>query len=533
MSSAPFAATIAAQAPARRVLVVEDDEALREAISFTLGVHEISHCLARNGIEALALLNTETPAIIVSDVRMPELDGIGLLRAVRRQMPDVPFVLMTAYADVAAAVDAIKCGAREFLLKPFQPETLIEVVERHRADPTASGPVGEDPAFLQMLTRLRRVAASELSVLLSGESGTGKEVLARDVHAHSQRARGPFVAINCAAIPKDLLEATLFGYERGAFTGAQKSQAGKFELAHGGTLFLDEIGEMPPELQAKLLRVLQERVVERVGSHQEISLDFRLVAATNRRLEQAVRDGRFREDLYFRIGVFPLEIPPLRTRVDDIDVLARHFLKRYSAPAGRPGARLSDGALTRMRQHPWPGNVRELENVIQRALLMADTDDIMSDDLGLPANVAHPGGGAVNSSAPAGLEWGMRAGGMQTGGLQASQMGHPIAETAGITSGQFSAHQPGTAADSHGNSYGGGGVGSSLSGNSDGASPTLPSSLAREDAVDMRSIEREHILQVLRTVNGSRRRAVELLGISERALRYKLKSYREEGHPVS
>jgi two-component system response regulator FlrC len=533
VSSAPFAATIAAQAPARRVLVVEDDEALREAISFTLGVHEISHCLARNGIEALALLNTETPAIIVSDVRMPELDGIGLLRAVRRQMPDVPFVLMTAYADVAAAVDAIKCGAREFLLKPFQPETLIEVVERHRADPTASGPVGEDPAFLQMLTRLRRVAASELSVLLSGESGTGKEVLARDVHAHSQRARGPFVAINCAAIPKDLLEATLFGYERGAFTGAQKSQAGKFELAHGGTLFLDEIGEMPPELQAKLLRVLQERVVERVGSHQEISLDFRLVAATNRRLEQAVRDGRFREDLYFRIGVFPLEIPPLRTRVDDIDVLARHFLKRYSAPAGRPGARLSDAALTRMRQHPWPGNVRELENVIQRALLMADTDDIMSDDLGLPANVAHAGGGEVNPSAQAALEWGMRAGGMQAGGLQPSRMGHPIADTAGITSGQFSAHQPGTTADSQAHSSGGGGVGSSLGGNSDGASPTSPSSLAREDAVDMRSIEREHILQVLRTVNGSRRRAVELLGISERALRYKLKSYREEGHPVS
>jgi two-component system response regulator FlrC len=474
------AATIATQPPVRRVLVVEDDEALREAISFTLGVHEITHCLASNGIEALAWLNTETPAIIVSDVRMPELDGIGLLRAVRRQMPDVPFVLMTAYADVATAVDAIKCGAREFLLKPFQPETLIEVVERHRADPAASGPVGEDPAFLQMLTRLRRVAASELSVLLSGESGTGKEVLARDVHAHSQRARGPFVAINCAAIPKDLLEATLFGYERGAFTGAQKSQAGKFELAHGGTLFLDEIGEMPPELQAKLLRVLQERVVERVGSHQEISLDFRLVAATNRRLEQAVRDGRFREDLYFRIGVFPLEIPPLRTRVDDIDVLSRHFLKRYSAPAGRPGARLSDAAITRMRQHPWPGNVRELENVIQRALLMADTDEILSDDLGLPVlpvqgpdDDAPPPGAVLNLDIPAGSP---------------------------------------TTSEPHDDSH-------------DGVLPN-----AADDAVDMRSIEREHILQVLRTVNGSRRRAVELLGISERALRYKLKSYREDGH---
>lgn len=506
ISAAPVAATIGTQPPARRVLVVEDDESLREAISFTLGVHEISHCLAANGVEALALLNTETPAIIVSDVRMPELDGIGLLRAVRRQMPDVPFVLMTAYADVAAAVDAIKCGAREFLLKPFQPETLIEVVERHRADPTASGPVGEDPAFLQMLTRLRRVAASELSVLLSGESGTGKEVLARDVHAHSQRARGPFVAINCAAIPKDLLEATLFGYERGAFTGAQKSQAGKFELAHGGTLFLDEIGEMPPELQAKLLRVLQERVVERVGSHQEIALDFRLVAATNRRLEQAVREGRFREDLYFRIGVFPLEIPPLRTRVDDIDVLARHFLKRYSAPAGRPGARLSDAALTRMRQHPWPGNVRELENVIQRALLMADTDHITSDDLGLPANI-----------------------------------GHPAADTTSLTNVQPNVQEPRTAAYFQANAFGGGrsggdlggDIGGDIGGDSGDRSATTPVAATKEDAVDMRSIEREHILQVLRTVNGSRRRAVELLGISERALRYKLKSYREDGHVVS
>jgi two-component system response regulator FlrC len=494
---------------------VEDDESLREAISFTLGVHEISHCLAANGIEALALLNTETPAIIVSDVRMPELDGIGLLRAVRRQMPDVPFVLMTAYADVAAAVDAIKCGAREFLLKPFQPETLIEVVERHRADPTASGPVGEDPAFLQMLTRLRRVAASELSVLLSGESGTGKEVLARDVHAHSQRARGPFVAINCAAIPKDLLEATLFGYERGAFTGAQKSQAGKFELSHGGTLFLDEIGEMPPELQAKLLRVLQERVVERVGSHQEIALDFRLVAATNRRLEQAVREGRFREDLYFRIGVFPLEIPPLRTRVDDIDVLARHFLKRYSAPAGRPGARLSDAALTRMRQHPWPGNVRELENVIQRALLMADTDHITSDDLGLPANLRHPVTGTVNPTTQTGREWVLQA-----GGLQPSSMGHPAADTFGLTNSQPNVQEPGMAAYVQANAYDG------------DRAATTPVAVAKEDAVDMRSIERDHILQVLRTVNGSRRRAVELLGISERALRYKLKSYREAGHEV-
>ena len=473
-----------AQPPARRVLVVEDDDALREAISFTLGVHDISHCLASNGIEALAWLNSETPAIIVSDVRMPELDGIGLLRAVRRQMPEVPFVLMTAYADVAAAVDAIKSGAREFLLKPFQPETLIEVVERHRADPTASGPVGEDPAFLQMLTRLRRVAASELSVLLSGESGTGKEVLARDVHAHSQRARGPFVAINCAAIPKDLLEATLFGHEKGAFTGAQKSQAGKFELANGGTLFLDEIGEMPPELQAKLLRVLQERVVERVGSHQEISLDFRLVAATNRRLEQAVREGRFREDLYFRIGVFPLEIPPLRTRVDDIDVLSRHFLKRYSAPAGRPGARLSDAALMRMRQHPWPGNVRELENVIQRALLMADTDDILPDDLGLPEGVAVESAKVVWTAVAA----------------EDSKSTTPEAENATKSAGD-SAVDIGTE--------------------------------SAADSVDMRSIEREHILQVLRSVNGSRRRAVDLLGISERALRYKLKSYREDGHEVT
>jgi two-component system response regulator FlrC len=265
---------------------------------------------------------------------------------------------------------------------------------------------------------------------------------------------------------------------------------------------------------------LQERVVERVGSHQEIALDFRLVAATNRRLEQAVREGRFREDLYFRIGVFPLEIPPLRTRIDDIEVLARHFLKRYSAPAGRPGARLSDAALVRMRRHPWPGNVRELENVIQRALLMADTDDIMPDDLGLPAQMANPGVGAVTPSPQTDLQRGIPLG-VQMGGLQPSDLGQPIADSAGLTNGPFSVQEPRTAADGQANTDAG------------GAQALVASTPARDDAVDIRSIEREHILQVLRTVNGSRRRAVELLGISERALRYKLKSYRDEGHTVS
>jgi len=241
-------------------------------------------------------------------------------------------------------------------------------------------------------------------------------------------------------------------------------------------------------------------VVERVGSHQEISLDFRLVAATNRRLEQAVRDGRFREDLYFRIGVFPLEIPPLRTRVDDIDVLSRHFLKRYSAPAGRPGARLSDAAMARMRQHPWPGNVRELENVIQRALLMADTDDILPDDLGLPAQTSVASGIAL-ASGPLGMQTGPQVGALDFSGVGSNASGVPDSTTeTPIVVGEVSV--PGSDAPS-------------------------------ADAVDMRSIEREHILQVLRNVNGSRRRAVELLGISERALRYKLKSYRDEGHPVS
>jgi two-component system response regulator FlrC len=526
---------------ARRVLVVEDDDALREAISFTLGVHDIAHGLASNGVEALAMLNCETPAIIISDVRMPQLDGIGLLRCVRQQMPEVPFVLMTAHADVPAAVDAIKSGAREFLLKPFQPETLIEIVERHRADPCSGDPVGEDAAFRQMLTRLRRIAASELSVLLSGESGTGKEVLARDVHVHSARSGGPFVAINCAAIPKDLLEATLFGYERGAFTGAQKSQQGKFELAHGGTLFLDEIGEMPPELQAKLLRVLQERVVERVGSHQEIALDFRLVAATNRKLEQAVREGRFREDLYFRIGVFPLEIPPLRARPDDIEVLANHFLRRYAAPAGRPGARLSAQALERMRQHPWPGNVRELENMIQRALLMADSTTVGIDDLGLPTQLAgqttsvrpaeasfdvhlpRPSHGHLNAAQTPPLYTDLAA--AQPGFTTAAAATYPDETVAGETSaaheavavagrGQF----PGSAADSL----------SSYVPQAD----SINHQPERLDSMHVRAREREHILDVLRRVNGSRKQAIALLGISERALRYKLKQYREEGFQI-
>lgn len=628
MNSKPYPQIpVVQRPPPRRVLVVEDDEALREAIGITLSIHEIGYLTAGNGIEALSVVGHETPAIIISDVRMPELDGIGLLRCVRRQLPDVPFVLMTAHADVPIAVDAIKAGAREFLLKPFQPETLIDVVQRHRADPLASGPVGEDPAFKQMLTRLSRVAGSELSVLLSGESGTGKEVLARTIHAQSQRSRGPFVAINCAAIPRDLLEATLFGYEKGAFTGAQKSQAGKFELAHGGTLFLDEIGEMPPDLQAKLLRVLQERVVERVGSHQEVPLDFRLVAATNRRLEQAVHEGRFREDLYFRIGVFPLEIPPLRERPGDIAVLANHFLRRYGPGAGRPAAWFTPAAFERMAQHRWPGNVRELENVVQRALLMADSDGIRDDDLGLSlaarigaatqdpralasaqiAAQAGPAAGHAPSHPPAHLPGHVpahlpghvpghgpapAAGSGPTSWQNPAQpswpsAGQPSWSNAGQPSwpnaGQTSV--PGTAAwDSSAGSYGAplpssgaspfnGSAqfnsaapvnsppqsnsaapfnGSSpfntpapLNGSSEGGAaasigvlgpsaepPSPPAQAAAGDAMDVRSLEREHILQVLRSVNGSRKKALEVLGISERALRYKLKSYREAGHEV-
>lgn len=370
------------------ILVVEDDLALADAISHSLSNagHQVLH--ASDGGEALSLLAKHNVCLVLSDVQMQPMGGLPLLDAAREMFPGLPVIMMTAHGTVTCAVDAMQRGAETYLVKPFQAEQLIDVVEqclsRRRAIAVTSVETGAvvcgDANTMSLLGIASRVASSDATVLLSGESGTGKEVFARFIHNNSERADAPFVAINCAAIPENLLEATLFGHEKGAFTGATTAAAGKFEQAQGGTLLLDEISEMELGLQSKLLRVLQERELERVGGKRSIALDVRVLATTNRNLEIAVRDGAFREDLYYRLNVFPLHIPPLRERRGDVMPLFAHMLKRY-CHGQRAVPRLTPMAEKQLLLYSWPGNVRELENVVQRTLIMLQSDEICRADL--------------------------------------------------------------------------------------------------------------------------------------------------------
>lgn len=442
------------------ILVVEDDPDLREAVCDTLLLAGKTVISAPGGREAMVLLAGQAVSLVVSDVRMMPMDGIALLKEVRSQWPHLPVVLMTAYADVDRAVEAMRAGACDFLLKPFEPAALLAHIEKYKlpAAEDDAGVVAQDTVSRNLFSMAARVAQTDATVLLTGESGVGKEVVARYIHQHSARKDGPFVAINCAAIPDTLLEATLFGYEKGAFTGAQQAQAGKFEQAQDGTLLLDEVTEMPLGLQAKLLRVLQEREVERVGGKKPVSLNIRIVATSNRDMADAVARGGFREDLFYRLNVFPLLIPALRQRPEDVVALARHFLAAHGGMVGRVGMVLSATAEAALRSHAWPGNVRELENVIQRAMILTPGDTVDVEHLhltGSPASARHTSPLAVQEDAV-----------------------------------------------------------------------VKPEAL-RADSI--RDLEREHILETLAAVGGSRKVAIERLGISERTLRYKLKQYKDEG----
>ncbi|MFA6311264.1 MAG: sigma-54 dependent transcriptional regulator [Sterolibacterium sp.] len=439
------------------ILVVEDDDALRDALVITLETagHDVQG--AAGGPQALEFLKRSSFNMVVSDLRMAPMDGLELLREIRHRSPGLPVLLMTAFGDVDKAVAAMRGGACDFMLKPFEPKTLLDQIARYATAPLSEGVVAEDRLTRDTLLLAARVARSDATVLLTGESGTGKEVFARYIHEQSGRSGGPFVAINCAAIPDNLLEATLFGYEKGAFTGAQTAQAGKFEQANGGTLLLDEISEMPLSLQAKLLRVLQEREVERVGGKRPVALDIRVLATSNRDMAEEVKLGGFREDLYYRLNVFPLEIPALRQRPGDIVPLARHFIAVHGGRLGRT-ARLAPAAAAKLAAHAWPGNVRELENVIQRALILAPEEVIEAEHLLFAAGTAIP---------------------------------VSLAETPQALS--------------------------------------APAGSSSETPASMRDLERQHILDTLASVGGSRRLAVERLGLSERTLRYKLKQYRDEG----
>ncbi len=363
------------------ILIVEDDPALRDALCATVQLSGFAVESAANGRAALQLINEREFSLVFSDVQMKGMDGYSLLQVLKVGVPRLPVILMTAYGTIEKAVEAMRAGAADYLVKPFEAEVMADMIRRYVPD-VDSDPevVAEDQATRRLVALAQRVAATDATVMISGPSGTGKEVFARMIHRHSARSEGPFIAINCAAIPENMLEASLFGYEKGAFTGAFQARAGKFEQAQGGTLLLDEISEMDLGLQAKLLRVLQEKEVERLGGRELISLDVRVLATTNRTMREEVAASRFREDLFYRLNVFPLHLTPLRERSADILPLTNRLIRGY-CPQGRCLPHLSREAQRALLEHPWPGNVRELDNVIQRALILLIGDQIEVADL--------------------------------------------------------------------------------------------------------------------------------------------------------
>ncbi len=385
--------------PAASILLVEDKDSLRAMLRLALEAQGHAVIEARDEAEAVAALRDAQPAIVLTDLRLPVGDGLGVLRAAKETDPELPVIVMTAYGSIQDAVAAMKQGALDFLPKPVDPDHLLLLVERalaqrrllgeyrllkEEAAARRGGPhiIGDSLPLRQAMAAIDRAAATDTTVLLEGESGTGKELCARALHDRSPRANGPFIAINCAAIPDTLLEAELFGYERGAFTGANQRKLGRFELAQRGTLFLDEIGEMPMTVQAKMLRAIETHKIERLGGGASIQLDVRIVAATNRGLRQAVAARQFREDLYFRLSVFPVEVPALRDRKEDIPKLAHHFVERVSKDVGKQ-ITLSPDAVTALMKHDWPGNIRELQNAIERAVILADGDTLLPRHLSL------------------------------------------------------------------------------------------------------------------------------------------------------
>jgi len=365
-----------------KILVVEDDAGLREALVDTLLLAGYECVECGSGEEALLTLKTTKVSMVVSDVQMGGISGLSLLRNIKLKWPELPMLLMTAYATIDDAVSAMRDGASDYMAKPFAPEVLLNLVSRYLPVPTidSNDPVIGDEKSVALLALAKKVAQSDASVMISGPSGSGKEVLSQYIHNQSKRSDKPFVAINCAAIPENMLESTLFGYEKGAFTGALQACPGKFEQAQGGTILLDEITEMDIALQAKLLRVLQEKEVERLGSRKTIKLDVRVLATSNRDLRQSVADKEFREDLYYRLNVFPLCWPKLKERAGDIIPLSNHLLTRHWSE-NAPVPLLSKEAETMLQHHNWPGNVRELDNVIQRALILSDGNEITAQDL--------------------------------------------------------------------------------------------------------------------------------------------------------
>ncbi|MCG8522101.1 MAG: sigma-54 dependent transcriptional regulator [Pseudomonadales bacterium] len=467
-----------------QILIVEDDHDLREALVTTLELAKFQVREAASAEDALASLARAPVDMVVSDVNMPGMSGHELLAEVQRLYPGLPMMLITAYGQISHAVSAMQSGAIDYLVKPFEPQVLVEAVSRvvgGSRQKAGDEPVAEDPVSKRMFQLAAKVAASDSTVMISGESGTGKEVLARYIHQQSPRADEPFVAINCAAIPENMLEAILFGHEKGAFTGAVAASPGKFEQANGGTILLDEISEMDLGLQSKLLRVLQEREVERVGGRKTIQLDVRVLATTNRDLADYVREGKFREDLYYRLTVFPMRWQPLRERPLDILPLARSLLKKHCRKMKLTGITLAEDARKALMAHAWPGNVRELDNAIQRALVLHQGNVIHAGDLCLELGIT----GAADFGAPA------------EPAIPARSMEAPEADLP----------DPEAAMEA------------------DSAADEAIGSLGN----DLRQQEFRIIIQTLKKERGRRNRAAEQLGISPRTLRYKLAQMRDAG----
>lgn len=501
-----------------KVLVVEDDTNLREALTDTLQLADYTVIPVASAEEALReLANYSDIRMIVSDVNMGGMSGHDLLRNVKRDYPQIPMMLITAYASISESVDAMKNGAVDYLVKPFAPKTLVETLARHLGVAQFSGdePVAMAPSSKQLLQLAQRVAQSDSTVLIVGESGTGKEVLARYIHDHSPRRNQPFIAINCAAIPENMLEAMLFGHEKGAYTGAHASSPGKFEQANGGTLLLDEISEMDIGLQAKLLRVLQEREVERLGGRKTIKLDVRVIATSNRDMRSEVVAGKFREDLYYRLSVLPLQWAPLRDRMEDIIPLAEKLLQKHAQKQNRRGVNLSPSAQQTLLAYPWPGNVRELDNIMQRALILQSGKSIQAEDLGLGVGGGYSQAPTHYSQKPNLLE------AAQSIGEPVIEQPHhsaaPIYANPSYRSSQFSVGNP---------------VSDNIALISN--APVHHSSLNNPAlGNDLKQREYEIIMNTLRMERGSRKNTAERLGISARTLRYKIARLREEGYEIT
>ncbi|EKO3564467.1 sigma-54-dependent transcriptional regulator [Vibrio metschnikovii] len=460
-----------------KVLIVEDDEGLREALVDTLALAGYEWLEADSAEDALIKLKAHPVDIVVSDVQMAGMGGLALLRNIKQHWPNVPVLLMTAYANIEDAVAAMKEGAIDYMAKPFAPEVLLNMISRYapvKSDDDGDAVVADEKS-LKLLALAEKVARTDANVMVLGPSGSGKEIMSRYIHNASPRKDGPFIAINCAAIPDNMLEATLFGYEKGAFTGAVQACPGKFEQAQGGTILLDEISEMDLNLQAKLLRVLQEREVERLGSRKSIQLDVRVLATSNRDLKAYVKENKFREDLYYRLNVFPITWPALCERKGDIAPLATHLVERHCKKLGLPVPSISPAAMEKLHQYTWPGNVRELDNVIQRALILSEQADITQQHILLE-----------------GLDW-QDASGLQQlveqEEVSCPQI-KPVAQSSPINN-----------------------------------TPASPVGLGDE----LRDQEFTIIMETLVECHGRRKEMAEKLGISPRTLRYKLAKMRDAG----